>query len=232
VTPSDEEIRALAQEILAGEPYARWREGPSAAARALAELGRSVADAAQALWARLPAAWTEYLAGIWERLRAGVQRGVEQGADEPWVRVALAIALGAVVALLVAQIALALRSMRSLPGPGRRRPGGARVEEDLDNLAARLAAEGRHVEAAHCVQLSALALLLDRGWIELGPFEPNRTLRRRLAGSPLPGELAREFVRLLDRLEETWFRDRRAGGELYDAWRRLRDRLGALPEAA
>jgi hypothetical protein len=106
------------------------------------------------------------------------------------------------------------------------------VDEDLDALAARLAAEGRHVEAAHCVQLSALALLLDRGWIELGPFEPNRTLRRRLAGSPLPGELAREFVRLLDRLEETWFRDRRAGSDLYDAWRRLRDKLGALPEAA
>lgn len=229
-TPSDEELRALAREILAHEPYAEWRQQPGGVWRALADLGRWAGDGVEGLLAHLPAAWRDALAALWDRLRAGLERSVGGGLDEPWVRAVLGLILAAVIGLLVVQLAIALRGSGALPRRAPRRPG-PRAGEPLADAARRLAREGRHLEAAHCLELAALELLLERRWLELGPSEPNRTLRRRLRASRLPGSLGDEFVRLLDRLEEHWFRDRRGEHELYEAWQRLHDRLSALPEA-
>lgn len=230
--PSDEQLRRLAREILAHDPYARWREGPGLVWRALEAVQRWLGEVAHALWMHVPEGWREALAALWQQLRDALGGLGGHGPPEPWLRVALFVLLGLFVALLAFQLGLALRSVNATSrGPRTRRPGAA-PEESLAERARRLAEEGRHLEAAHCAQLAALEILLERRWIELAPCEPNRTLRGRLGGSPLPADLRREFVSLLDRLEEHWFRDRRGGRDLYEAWGRLLARLDALPEAA
>jgi hypothetical protein len=114
-------------------------------------------------------------------------------------------------------------------------PSGAPAGPDpvaapsLRDEAARRAAAGDHLEAARLLQLAVLQRLVHGGVIELAQADANRTLRRRLQSAPLPDALRFDCLRLIDRLERAWFRDRVDDPGLYAAWHGLHERLVAAP---
>ena len=227
ITP--ERARSLAEEILARPEYARFRREPGFLQSQLDKL---------AAW--LERAW-DFAAGLvpgsvadgWWALWSGLQGALAGlfGGDglTALMRLVLAAAVFAIAALLLRRV---LREVRQ-----------RRVQDSDDDVlhpqagpdlmaeAERHARHGRFLDAAHCVQLAALQLLLRKKCIELARSDPNRTLRRRLADAPLPAGLRDGFVAGLDRLEGQWFRDRREDRELYGQWRALHDQIQALPEA-
>lgn len=226
----DEAVREHAREILAREPYARWERSEGPLRQALDALGAAVEGALRKLFELLPEplrAVLDAIAAFVEGLFGGGPRaGLEAPGPLAWVLG------GAITAGLVALFVLGLRraSLRGGVGaaaadrPARRAPAGpARAEA--------LARAGHTLEAAHLLQLHALALLLERRWLQLARSDPNRTLRRRLEASRLPDRERRQLVELVDRLERHWFRDRRDDPDLFEAWRRLCDRLEALGQA-
>jgi len=79
------------------------------------------------------------------------------------------------------------------------------------------------------MHLACVERLVQRGVVELRRHDPNRTLRVKLASASLGGAPRAEFLRLLDWLEERWFRDPTPDprdAELLGAWRELHARLG------
>lgn len=212
--PIDEEIRALAGEILAREEFARWREEPGAFSSTVKRVMQWLSDAVDWL---LPDGLFEWLVPDWLVPFLGGQLTLLH-----WLFVALLLGLLTGGAVLIA------RAVRGSP----------RERETADAQAAPLSAEdallaeaesladaGRFLEAAHSTQLAALQLMLERRWLELGRSEPNRTLRRRLGEAPLSDAEKSHLVGLLDRLEARWFRDRNEDPLLYEDWRALYARL-------
>jgi hypothetical protein len=196
----DESVRALAQEILAREEYARFRP------RGLEWLASA---------ARWLAAIFEWLGGLW--------------ATSPALYALLMLGLLAFAALLLAHVVWTVRrALAATPPPAPAPRAGA--APDLAAEAATLAREGRFLEAAHAMHLACLALWMGAGALELRRHDPNRTLRRRLAEAPIPEPERRDFLALLARLELRWFRDRSPAAEdpaLYGAWSALHGRLAA-----
>src|SRR5438309_10823162 len=145
-----------------------------------------------------------------------------------WVRRA---GLVAVALLLLAHVTWAVRRALAVPAPARPpRPDTAAPPflEEADALARR----GMFLEAARRVQLAALDLLLRARVLELGRSDPNRTLRGRLRDAALPEAERGDLLALIDWLEQRWFRDRSEERELYDRWRSLHARLGAVLKPA
>jgi len=158
-----------------------------------------------------------WLSGLWE--------------TDPLLYWAMLAGLTAVALLLLAHVAWVVRRALAVPAPARPpRPADAspRFLEEADALARR----GMFLEAARRVQLAALDLLLRARVLELGRSDPNRTLRRRLREAALPEVECGDLLALIDRLEERWFRDRSEDRELYDRWRALHTRLGAVLKPA
>jgi hypothetical protein len=195
---SDDRARALAHEILARGPYARFRT--------------------------VDAPWFQDLLHALDRLLAWTRHLAVVAPALYWLVVGslLLIALA-----LLAHVVWAVRSALSTGVP-RRESRPVAEGPRLDAEASRLAEAGRFLDAAHALHLACLETLLRAHTIELRRHDPNRVLRRRLAAAALPEEARREFLGLLDRLEVRWFRDRVPAvtdRDLYQDWRRLHDRL-------
>lgn len=218
---SDAEVRDLAREILARGEYARWRKEPGLVSDwliAISDFLRSLGD-----WLR------EHLPSWLEDLLSGLSEPSTAGSLDPIVSI-----LGVISLVLVMLLGASL--LRTWAGQTTARARDAALEpaeprEDLRARADALARQGRFLEAAHAVQLAALQLLLERRWLALDRFEPNRTLRARLASSPLPESERAGFATLLDALEARWFGDRGEDRGLFDAWCALHTRLSVLGEA-
>jgi hypothetical protein len=132
--------------------------------------------------------------------------------------------MAALTILLLAHIVWSIRSALAPPVAQRasqRAPEPPRFSEEAHALAQ----AGRYLEAAHRFHLASLELLLRDGALELARHEPNSKLRERLARSALPPDLRSELIRSLDSLQARWFRERRGGRDLYEAWRALHARL-------
>jgi hypothetical protein len=228
---SDDQVRALARELLAREEFARWRRPPGALEQlrqALFEWSHGAVQWLRGLWQWLPD-WMRDAIELVRSVFAELLRAlVGDGPVATPVRWLLGVAL---LALVVAAAVVVVRSLRdALARTGGPSPsaGPEGRERSLLGEADRLACSERFLEAAHCAQLAALELLLKRRWIDLARSEPNRTLRQRLAKTSLPEAERSEFASLLDRLESHWFRDRAEDRDLYLAWRGLHARLAAL----
>lgn len=192
--PPDPEIRRLAREILEQREYARYRLEQEA--------------------------WLD----LFERLARWLQRlpdwSYDLALESPLLYWSLLAGLLLMALGLLAHVVWTLRAALLAPAPEpivRDRP----APRDFLGEAERLAQQGRFLEAARRVQLACLELLLRRGVIELGRADPNRVLRRRIAGAELPDTERSEFVALLDRLEAHLFRDADEDSELYSRWLRL-----------
>lgn len=145
--------------------------------------------------------------------------------SSPFLYWATLAGLLALAALLLGHVFVSVRAAlegSARPGrPVREAPSPPSFARDAEHLAS----EGRYLEAARRLQLACIALLLDRGLLALRRFEPNATLRRRIAGAALPPEQRRELISLLQQLETRLFRDPIDDRPLYDAWRSLHGRL-------
>ena len=221
---TDEQVRALADEVLARPPYAVFRERQG-------WLG-DVVDRVEAALRRLSDAIPDWVVDLWEAARNSVVETVGglfgDGGLATLIRFALAIAVLAAFTTIVIAVLRELRDQHSGSSGG----PGARTGEPKQSLLAEaehLAGLGRFLEAAHAVQLAALEVLLRREWVVLERSDPNRTLRRRLREAALPDPERGEFLSLLDRLEGRWFRDRVEDRDLYAAWCGLHGRLVRLP---
>lgn len=128
------------------------------------------------------------------------------------------------IAHLVWTIRIALKE--STPAAAERSGSAGR---DFFGEAQALALSGRFLEAAHCLQLACIALVVHRRIVALSRSEPNRVLRRRISAASMPSSQQRTLVDLLDRTETAWFRDRADDPALYEAWRDLHARLRGLP---
>jgi hypothetical protein len=218
---SDVEIKELAREILARDEYARWREEPGVISEWLISLSEALRSLAAWLRDHMPSWLSDLFSELSEPASAE--------SLDPLVSV-----LGVISLVLVALLGASLVRAWASQSAGRGRGGSPTPEapgEDLRVRADTLAGEGRFLEAAHAVQLAALQLLLERRWLVLDRFEPNRTLRARLAASRLPESERAGFAGLLDGLEAHWFGDREADRGLFDSWCTLHERLAALGEA-
>jgi len=201
---SDERIRELAHEILSRREYARFRPLDTDPFRYLLDWLRAAFDWLSTLYSVSP--------GLWYALFGSL------------VLVTLAL-----LAHVVWSIRVALRAPALAPP---RQEGAERP--DFEREAERLAAEGRLLEAAHAMHLACVERLLRKRAVELRRHDPNRTLRRRVAAASLAPEQKRDFARLLDQLEERWFRDptpQPRDRALFEDWRSLYARL-AVPAAA
>jgi len=204
---TDEQVRALAREILARNAYARWR--PQRAGWVL--------DLVQRLqrWLHQWADWMRDLS-----------------VTRPVLYTVIVGGLVVISLLLLAHLVYALRVALAT----RNGAGSSATPEvpapDFREEAAALARAGHFLDAAHRMQLAVIDVLLRRRVLELQRSEPNRTLRHRLRTAALPAAERAELLALLDRLERQWFRDRTDDRELYTAWCRVHGRLQAVPEAA
>lgn len=194
----DERIRELAREILSRREYARFRPFDSDVLRYLLDWLREAIDWLSALYVVSPGLWAVLFASL--------------------VLVSLAL-----LAHVVWSIRVALRTNSIAPS---RRAGAE--PPDFEREAERLAADGRLLEAAHAMHLACIERLLRSRALELRRHDPNRTLRRRVAAAALLPEQKRDFARLLDQLEERWFRDptpQPRDLELLEGWRSLHARI-------
>jgi len=219
---NDAEIRELAREILRREEFARWREEPGAVYDWLLWLSETL----RALGGWILDHSPSWLADFFSWLKPSG----ETGALDPFGAI-----VGVASLLLVAFVAVALlRAFASQGGAARRESGALQQTSPGEDLRARadaLARAGHFLEAAHAVQLAALQLLLERRWLVLDRFEPNRTLRERLLKSALPERERAQFMLLLGQLEARWFGDRGEGRTLFEGWCGLHEKLVALGEA-
>jgi hypothetical protein len=98
---------------------------------------------------------------------------------------------------------------------------------DLAAEAARLAAQGYYLEAAHRLMLASFRTLGERAVIELRPDRSNRWIRGALHKSALGAELADDLDRLVERTERRWFSDREDDPAIYTQWRAAFERLSS-----
>lgn len=201
---SDDEVRRLAAELLAGKDYARYRIDEAAWRAFFERLSRGL----------------DTLLAWFEGLRV----------DSPLVYWAVLAALTLVALLLLAHVAWSIHAALHASAPRRPlREGPPR--RDLAEEAARLASAGCFLEAARRLEHACLHELLASGTIELARGDANRVLRRQLADATLPDPHRRELLALLDRLEARLFRDPAEDAELYQGWRRFHARLHARSAA-
>jgi hypothetical protein len=195
---SDEEVRRLARELLAGDEYARYRIDEEAWLAFFERLARGL-DALR----------------IWfEGLRI----------ESPLLYWSALAGLALVAVVLLFHVAWSIRAALRAEPPDAER-GKAAPRRDLADEAARLASEGHFLDAARRLEHACLDELMSRGWIELARGDANSVLRRRLSDAPLSEPRRRELLGLLDRLESRLFRDPVDDAELYRGWRRLHARL-------
>ncbi len=223
-----ERARALAQEILERPEYARHRADPSV----LQEWIDSFAAWLGSTWDALAGLVPDWVTDIWEAFWSGlgglVNLLIGSDGSVAVLRLVLAAAVLGAIGILVHRVLREARARAAeLPEvEGDASRAGPRLIDEAD----RHAGEGRFLEAAHCIQLAALQVLLRKKRLELERSDPNRTLRRRLADAPVPATLRDRFLALLDRLEGQWFRDRIDDRDLYGDWRALHAQIEALPE--
>jgi hypothetical protein len=201
-TPSDERVRGLADEILSNPPYDAWN------------------DLQYEGWLR----FIEWLSSFFEWMD-GIYL------DSPLLYWAVLNGMLLLTAALLFHIVWAVRVALRAPPPAART---ATLEESplWAEEAGALASQGRFLEAAHRLALGSVQALVAEGHIELTRSDANRILRQRVLSAELPEELSSEFLRLLDRFEARWFRDRIEDPDLYQAWRDLHARIEALPVRA
>lgn len=193
--PHDDQVRALAQDILAQHRYAQWRDtGSELLERFLA-------------WIADYLAWTEKLQ-----------------AESPLLYGIFVAGLSLVALLLVAHIVWSIRVALAVPAPAEPTPRSAQAPRWAEE-AERLALQGRFLEGAHRLVLGSIEVLVKRDVIELGRAEANRVLRDRVRGSSLPSGVRDRFLALLDAFEERWFRDRLEDAALYRQWHELHANL-------
>lgn len=225
---SDAGARELAREILARPEYAQHRRDPTFVQRWIDGLSAWLDEQADRVAGWIPDWATAAWDGFWDGLR-GLLTGVF-GEDAAVVVMRVAIAAFVLGAFGI----LAHRVLREMRARGEEERAevelGSASGPRLIDEARSFADAGRWLEAAHCVQLAALQLLLDKRCLELDRSDPNRTLRRRLQDAPLPDALRERFLQLLDRLEGAWFRDRTESAGLYRDWHGLYTRIHSLPE--
>ena len=199
---SDQAVRELAHEILARPEYAA-AHGPSES---------------ELVWLRA-LEWLLSLLRSFEALRL----------SDPLLYWSIVAALTLLAALLLAHIVWAIAcALRFEPAPERTPAGVERPDLALE--AERLAGQGRHLEAAHCLLLAALERLARAGWIDLQPEHTNRVVRARLGASRLPGGLGAELVELIAATERNWFRERSDDPDLYGRWRTAYGRIAGMTQ--
>lgn len=199
-TPSDERVRGLADEILSNPPYEAWNDPAFDAWRRALERLADFFGWMEAISVDSPLLYWAILGGM------------------------LLLALALLVHIVWAvRVALRAPAADVRPAPTAERP---RWSEE----ARALAAQGRHLEAAHRLALGSVQALVEEGHIDLGRSDANRILRERVRAAGLPDDLVEEFLGLLDRFEARWFRDRLEDPGLYEAWRGLYARIEALPQ--
>lgn len=196
--PGDDEVRRLAAEIVARDEYG----GPQKVMRGL----EAVLEALQSLLRNL---------------------GLGELADSnPLLYWAIQIGLIALAVLLIAHIVWSLRrALAPTVAPTRNPPSS--LDADFATEADELARQGRFLEAARRLQLGVLDSLLRGRRLELSRSDANRVLRRRLRDARIGEDERRELLRLLDRFETRWFRDRAEDPDLYRGWRALYARLAS-----
>ncbi len=201
--PSDPAARELAQQVLAGRDYARYR----------------VDEAAWLSFFDQLAAWLEAI----ERWFDGLS------IDSPFQAGLIYVGLLLVSAVLLTHVIWSIRQALAAPSPAVDRPQ-RRSPQDRARDAAGLAAAGRYLDAARMLQIACLELLVERGDLELRRADANSVLRRRLARSALPAPQRRTFLTLLDTLEANVFRDGDDDPQLYESWRVMHEglRSGAI----
>jgi hypothetical protein len=195
---SDEEIRRLAGELLSGEEYARYRFDEEAWLAFFDRLARGL----------------DSLLAWFDGLRV----------ESPLLYGSAVVVLTLVAVALLAHVAWSIRAALRAPAPDDE-PAVAGPRRDLALEAARLASEGRFLDAARRLEHACLDELMAQGAIELARGDANRVLRRRLTDAPLPEPRRRELLGLLDRLESRLFRDPVEDAELYRGWRGLHAQL-------
>lgn len=200
---SDERARAVAVEVAARPEYARFAIPDAVPVDAFSRWLTGLLRWFDALFVESPVLWGALVFGL----------------------LALALAL---LAHVIWSIRLAMRTSALPPAPARG-PGARRLDLEAQDLAdAR-----RFLEAAHAMHLACIERLVQGRGLELHRHDPNATLRQRLAAARLDAAERGEFVRLLDWLEQRWFRDPTPAprdAELFEGWRALHARLaGAAP---
>ena len=195
---SDEEVRRLAGDLLSREEYARYRIDEEAWLAFFQRLTRGL----------------DSLLAWFDGLRI----------ESPLLYWSALIALALVAIALLAHVAWSIRAALRAGAPDDAR-AAAGPRRDLVDEAARLASEGRFLDAARRLEHACLDELMAQGAIELARGDANRVLRRRLSDAPLPEPRRRELLGLLDRLESRLFRDPIDDAELYLGWRRLHTQL-------
>lgn len=193
---TDAQVRQLAEEILRRPDYARWRVG------------------------RTRLYWLEWAL---DRLGAFADTMADLAVNRPllyWLILGLLLlAFVLLIAHIVWSIRVAVRARG--PVPETARPG----EVSVVGTAERLAAEGRFLDAARCLQVGAIELLVRRNVLDLARADANRRLRQKLAAAPVGEAERRQLIELVDRLERRWFRDREEDRGLFEAWQALFLRL-------
>jgi len=189
--PSEEAIRAAVHEVLAREPYARFRFLESDWLSTLQRWFEDYLGWMRDLSDRSPVLFGLLLAGL--------------------------LLLGL---LLLGHVVWSLRvAMRGRPRASADAPTAPR--RDFAAEAVRLAGLGDTLEACRALQLACLELLVRSGVVSLARHDGNAALRRRLRGSSLPVPLREELIRGIDQLERSWFRDRAPSADLYSVWQHI-----------
>ncbi len=218
---TDEQARSAAEAILSAPEYTRWEGAVPSWLALLDRIGDWIPDWLIAIVSKLG----RLVAAFFERL--GEILGLfgffgEVGRGVGWI--ALCLILASAIALV--RVWRSRRERAAVQAASR--PGTRSGHAEALREARALAASGRYLEAAHRVQLATLALLISFDWLELARSDPNRTLRQRLAKSPLPERERRQLIRLVDRLEALWFDEPRQDSELFDEWMALDERILSL----
>jgi hypothetical protein len=200
---TDEELRALAREILAREEYAQWRSFTAAGFDELVD------------W------FAEWIDGL--RLLADTS---------PILYGLMLLGLALVAAALVAHIVWSVRVAMRVSAAAADRGVRTAPRRDFVVEAQELAGAGDFLAAARRLQLAVLRLLVERDYVELARHEPNSVLRRRVQqAAGLPEEARAELRARIRELERSWFRDRSGDRALYQSWTALYARLDALGDA-
>ena len=197
---SDEAAREAAVEIATRWHFSRFAVPELVDSSELLDWLRKFLDWSSGLYFESPALWWLLMLGL------------------------LAVAL-ALLAHVIWSVRLAMRASE-VAVPHSRAAERPPLDVDADGLAQL----GRFLEAAHTMHLACIARLVESGAVRLQRYDPNPALRAQLARAPLEARDRAEFLRLLDLLEQRWFRDRAPDArdaELFGAWRALYGRLRA-----
>lgn len=205
--PSEEQVNALAREILERPRYKNFRPDSF-----------------------------DLLRIFGEKWRASMTWLLELHDASPQTYWLLVSALSAACLLLVAHILWTLRAALRAPPPPPPAELRAE-ESDFARQARTLAARGEPLEAAHRLLLASLRVLAQRRHIPLSPGDGNRAVCRQLAASRLPESLRAQLIALIGETERAWFGASGAkpgpsalgaGADLYRRWHEAYARLAQV----